>query len=175
MEILFNKTMFKNNKNLLFYLLYLLLNLAGVLIVLGLINYYLHGEIFTTIYCDGKDPLDALVLTDPEKLNHLKDLQNLRHDVLEPRNGYNITDPKIFFRMLLSDHWDGQYYFEHWENFRIGGHINCPGTVTNCPGNVTKCYVYAIKLNNKLYSVHPYLMELIYVKNNIWTNIISSK
>lgn len=171
MQIFFHKTMFKNNKNLLFYLLYLLLNLVGVLIVLGLINYYLYGEIFTTLYCDK--PLDALVITDPDKLNHLRDLQNLRHDVLEPRGGYDITDKNYFFRALLSDQWDGEYRYELWERFRTGGHINCPGNVGNFPGYITNVYVYAIKLNGTLYSVHPYLMELIYCHNNIWTNIIS--
>jgi len=108
------------------------------------------GYVFTTTDYNGNDT-SALVLTDPAQIENLRYLSGLVNDVLEPIGGYNITDANNFFWILLRENWNGQYYYMCWDILPDGSEF----------------WVYAIFVNNNYYSVHPYLMKLIFVLNGL--------
>jgi len=90
------------------FLFSILLYLAGAVILLGLFNYILYDEIFTTIHCSGPN-----IVNNPEVLNIdsildlLINLVNWLTVAQVPHGGYNITNQIVFSEMVS----DPSFYF----------------------------------------------------------------
>lgn len=122
-------------------------------IVIGSIsNYTLYELIFPTVSCEGGDIFDSLIVRDPVERDNLMYLKSCQDYVGEPSFGYDITDPVFFFKTLLRGKWNGCY------------HITLADVV---PETQEKVWVYTIHVNYQLYSVHPYLMTLLFALNGL--------
>jgi len=95
------------------YTIKFLLYLAGALILLGLFNYILYGEIFTTIHCSGPKIVNNPVVNNPEVLNIDSTLELIINLVRwlnvaqVPHRGYDMTNQIVFSEMVS----DPSFYF----------------------------------------------------------------
>ena len=114
--------------------------------VLGIFIFYINDisfpnlfqYIFTTINCD---PLDD------EFKDHLIILQSFHGKLMVPLNGYDIVDKDVFLDMF---------------NNKSGalGISQCSNGISKL--NPKEPVVYIIEVKNKIYTVHPYLVDLIF-------------
>jgi hypothetical protein len=104
--------------------------LAVSIIVGGIFIYTFYDNIFTTVYC-YEGPVN------PVSILNAMHLQHLEAYAVVPINGYDITDPRVFYHILNNRTCEITYVQLH------------------------QGLAYAIRVDNRLYTVDPDLIKLL--------------